>query len=270
MAWVLTFLTTSYWPADVGAGDGQGAVAAVGREDEAGGGVEDAAVGAGADLQGLDDLAAVGVGDDELAVGAGAEEAAGLGVEGQAGRLLAGGEGEAAEDLQGLGVDLDDLEVSSMLTKTCPFSSETASSGTPPRARLPTGFMLDGVDGGGVVGPVVEGEDPAGGRLVIDDVGPAVGLDLADRREGLEVEDGDAGVAAVAGEAPVEVGGEGDPVDAGGVLDLADDLLGVEVDDDDPGAPADVKLAVRGVDFEEVPGPLRRRSRSYRAEGSRP
>ena len=45
------------------ADDGQRAVAAAGAEDQAGLGVEDAAVGAGADLERLDDLAAVGVGD---------------------------------------------------------------------------------------------------------------------------------------------------------------------------------------------------------------
>ena len=154
-------------------------------------------------------------------------------------------------DLHRLGVELDDLGGVFEVDRDVPLGVGDGQLGDAARREAADDLHRLGVDGGDVVGAVIEAQDAPADGLMGADVGPTVGLDLA---EGLEVERGDGRVAAVAGEAAVQLRGEGDPVDARGVGDLADDLLGIQVDDDHAGRPGDVK-AVGGVDLQEVPAP---------------
>ncbi len=146
--------------------------------------------------------------------------------------------------------------LSSRLTKMCPFSSETASSGTPPSSRLPTAFIASGSIAVVSLLPWLKVKTLPDDRLEVDDVRAAVGLDLAQGLERLRVEDRHAGVAAVAGEAPIQVGDEGDAVHPGRVGDLADDGLGVEVNHDRRDCPGSRRACGYGLDLEEVPAAL--------------
>src|SRR5208337_1628572 len=167
-----------------------------------------APVGPRPDLDGLDDLSTVGIHDDQLPVGARAEEPAVLAVECQAGRFFTRGWRIAIEDLQSPGIKLDDLAGVLQVDEDMPLLIGDSQFGNAPQRQRADSLQLIGVNRRGVVAAVVEGEDPAADRLEMNDVGSSFGPDLAQRLESLRVKSRHARVTAVAGESSVQVGNE--------------------------------------------------------------
>ena len=127
------------------ANDRHRSVTATGAEDKAGFDIDDTAIGTWADLECLENLTAVGIGDHELPIGTGAEEPALFGIEGEAGRLFAGSKREPLLDLECSGVELDDFACVLHVDKNVSLFVGDSQFGDATEAQAyPTAFISSG------------------------------------------------------------------------------------------------------------------------------
>ena len=216
-------------------------------------GIEARAIGARADRRSRDHLHRSDIGDGHHLVAAHAEQLLVLHVDGQAGRTFARSQRGAAGHGGFGGVDLHDFAGVFDIDVELARAIHGAVLGLLADRESGDDLIGLGVDGGGIVGPAIQGEDALGLGFVADRIGILAGLRLAGLLQRLQIEDGHAVGLPVGDEALADVAGHRDAVHAVQLGDLSHHLAGLRVHHFDDGAVRSID-AVRGrIDRDVVP-----------------